>query len=67
MAVPLIDKGVVVVAVDYDTAPKGRVSSFPIRCCFSCRVNPKKDEECLMKMSWECQPSACVSFQATWT
>lgn len=25
MAVPLVDKGVVVVAVDYDTAPKGRV------------------------------------------
>lgn len=28
MAVPLVDKGVVVVAVGYDTAPKGRVSSF---------------------------------------
>lgn len=27
MAVPLIDKGVVVVAVGYDIAPKGRVIS----------------------------------------
>lgn len=31
MAVPLVDKGVVVVAVDYDIAPKGRVVSlFPL-------------------------------------
>lgn len=29
MAVPLIDKGVVVVAVSYDIAPKGKV--FPFR------------------------------------
>lgn len=28
MAVPLVDKGVVVVAVDYDIAPKGRVFLF---------------------------------------
>lgn len=28
MAVPLIDKGVAVVAVGYDIAPKGRVFSF---------------------------------------
>lgn len=28
MAVPLVDKGVVVVAVGYDIAPKGRVFSF---------------------------------------
>lgn len=27
MAVPLVDKGVVVVAVDYDIAPKGRALS----------------------------------------
>lgn len=31
MAVPLIDKGVVVVAVGYDIAPKGRVFCC---CCF---------------------------------
>ena len=29
MAVPLVDKGVVVVAVGYDIAPKGRLFSFP--------------------------------------
>lgn len=28
MAVPLVDKGVVVVAVDYDIAPKGMLISF---------------------------------------
>lgn len=28
MAVPLVDKGVVVVAVDYDIAPKGTLLSF---------------------------------------
>lgn len=28
MAVPLVGKGVVVVAVDYDTAPKGMLISF---------------------------------------
>lgn len=32
MAVPLVDKGVVVVAVDYDTAPKGRIFSFWTTC-----------------------------------
>lgn len=31
MAVPLVEKGVVVVAVDYDTAPKGTVFSSPTK------------------------------------
>lgn len=33
MAVPLVDKGVVVVAVGYDIAPKGRVFSFLMKLC----------------------------------
>lgn len=31
MAVPLLDKGVVLVAVGYDIAPKGKIRSFPTR------------------------------------
>lgn len=37
MAVPLIDKGVVVVAVGYDIAPKGRVFCFR-QCCRARRL-----------------------------
>lgn len=35
MAVPLVDKGVVVVAVGYDIAPKGGVFTFLKNCCSS--------------------------------
>lgn len=46
MAVPLADKGVVVVAVGYDIAPKGRVFSF---LASFCSWGGKRD--CFIKMN----------------
>lgn len=57
MAVPLIDKGVVVVAVGYAIAPKGRVFSFLFLCAY----------ESFKEMSSKCQLSASLCSKVTWT
>lgn len=60
MAVPLVDKGVVVVAVGYDIAPKGRVFSF-LTTLFLLLGGIKE----IVKMNCEQQPSACVPFASS--
>lgn len=63
MAVPLIDKGVVVVAVGYDIAPKGSLS------IFDSIVSVLSGEKGWFKnMNWKMSASCCdLSFQVTWT